>query len=188
MPKPGYFTQLNRHALFSRLASLGVLLAGLIGFVLYFEPSLAGMDSETPGVYQGAIVLLVMGMVLTSAGIAFLYISSRWPGELKKTVTHTLPIKMMVKLEVEQDSDSITYYAVISTRSIESGKTVAWRAHIWVYPPQIREDLGGQFECDVFLHPKTGLPAAIEYSRGVLWVMAGNGAVKRLPDRGSLDG
>jgi hypothetical protein len=39
-------------------------------------------------------------------------------------------------------------------------------------------------ESSVFFHPETGRPMAIEYSRGVLWVMAGSGAVERLVDDG----
>ena len=180
MPKPDDLRRLNRHVLLATLASLGVLLVGLSALVLYFEPSLAGASSETRGGYLGEVPWLVTGALLASAGIAFLYILDSWPSQLKKTVLHTPPVRMTVKLEVEQDSDSTAYYAVIN-QSTEAGKILAWRAHIWIYPPQIGEDLGHQVECDVFFSAETGLPVAIEHSRGMLWVMAGNGAVKGLP-------
>ena len=188
MPKPQDWTRLKRYGLFGSLAALGVLLFGLIGLALFFEPALAGVESNARGMYQGELGWLVMGLVLTAAGIGFLFISQSWPAELRKIVLHRLPVRMMFKLEVEQDGDSTTYFAVIDTRSPVDGKILAWRAHLWIYPPQLQEDLGRQFACDVFLHPKTGLPAAIEYSKGVLWVMSGNGAVKRLPEHGSLEG
>jgi hypothetical protein len=89
---------------------------------------------------------------------------------------------MKLTLEVEEDSESTTYYAVLSER--EAGKTPTWRARIWVHPPKVQEDIGQQLESSVFFHPETGRPMAIEYSRGVLWVMAGSGAVERLVDDG----
>jgi hypothetical protein len=46
MPKPEDLAQLNRHVLLTKLASLGVLLFGLIGFILYFGPPLVGVPSE----------------------------------------------------------------------------------------------------------------------------------------------
>jgi hypothetical protein len=52
MPTRRDLARLNRHALLLKLASLGVLLFGLIGFILYFRPSLAGVASESLGDYQ----------------------------------------------------------------------------------------------------------------------------------------
>jgi hypothetical protein len=182
MPKPEDLARLNRHALFSKLASLGVLLFGLIGFILYFRPSLVGVASGSLGDYQKQTVWLLTGMIFTLLGFALLFISTRWPRQLKNTMAHTLPTSMTVKLEVEEDSDSTTYYAVLSERADEAARTPAWRARIWVHPPKVEEDIGQQFEGSVFFHPETGRPVAIEYSRGVLWVMAGSGAVERLLD------
>jgi len=184
MPTRRDLARLNRHALLLKLASLGVLLFGLIGFILYFRPSLAGVASESLGDYQTQTVWLLMGMILTLFGFAFLFISIRWPRQLKNTMLHTLPTPMTVKLEVEEDSDNTTYYAVLSERADEAGRTPAWRARIWVHPPKVEEDIGQQFEGNVFFHPETGRPVAIEYSRGVLWVMAGSGAVEKLFDGG----
>ncbi|MGZ6316551.1 MAG: hypothetical protein ACXWNQ_04760 [Anaerolineales bacterium] len=181
MPERADLLQLSRQVFLSRLASVGVLLAGLFGLMNYFMPALLGVGSETNGVYRGELPWLLVGIVLTGAGICFLYILNRWPAQLRKIVLHAVPVRMIVKLEVEQDSDSTTYYAVIRQHD---GSTPAWRAHIWVHPRRIREDLGSPFEGGVFLHSKTGLPAAIRYSKGMLWVMAGNGAVTRLPDDG----
>jgi hypothetical protein len=44
----------------------------------------------------------------------------------------------------------------------------------------IKEDIGSEFEGEVFLQPEKGLPVAIDYSKGIFWVIFGNGAVKRL--------
>jgi hypothetical protein len=87
---------------------------------------------------------------------------------------------MVVELEVEEDSDSTTYYAILSGRAGDTERTLTWRTQIWVHPPDIRADMGQKFEGRVFFHPESGRPVAIEYSRGILWVMAGSGAVKRL--------
>jgi hypothetical protein len=90
----------------------------------------------------------------------------------------------MIKLEVKADSESVTYYAIMSQRTPEIGETLIWQAHIWVYPPKIKEDIVREFEGEVFIKPKTGLPVAIEYSKGMLWVISGKGAVKRLAVQG----
>jgi hypothetical protein len=182
MPKPDDLARLNHHVLFSKLASLGVLLFGLIGFILYFRPSLAGVRAESLRDYQNVTIWLLAGMILTLLGATFLFISTRWPRQLKRTILHTLPTPMTVKLEIEEDSDSTVYYAVLSER--EAGQRLAWRARIWVYPPKVKDDVGQQFEGSAFFHPETSRPVAIEYSRGVLWVMAGSGAVERLLDNG----
>lgn len=180
MPRHEDLKRLNRYALFSRLASLGVLLVGLASVVLFLKPLLLGVDSESHEMYQGEIIWLVAGTILSLTGSVFLFITSHWPGELRKVVSNTKPVKMTVKLEVEEDSYSTAYFAVISKRNIETEKTPAWRAQIWIHPPRIKEDAGQPFEGDVYFHPKTSLPVAIEYSRGVLWVMTGNGAVKKV--------
>jgi hypothetical protein len=91
---------------------------------------------------------------------------------------------MTVRLEVEEDNENTTYYAVLSERGDEAGRKAAWRAQIWVHPPKIEEDIGQQFEASVFFHPETGRPVAIEYARGVLCVIAGSGAVEKLLDAG----
>jgi len=181
MPKSEDLARLTRHGWLSTMASLAVLLAGLIGLALYFQPSLAGIDATTRGGYKGEIGWLLTGVVLTTAGIVFVDISNRWPRYLKRTVLGTSPVRRAVRLEVERDNDGTAYYAVINNPSVEAGGTMAWRAHIWIYPPQINKDMGREFEGDAFLHPRTGLPVAIEYDRGMLWVIAGNGAVQRIP-------
>ena len=182
MPKPEDLAQLYRHVLLTKLASLGVLLFGLIGFILYFRPSLVGVPSEYVGDYQTKTIWLLTGMILTLLGFAFLFISTHWPRQLKNTIRHTSPAPMTVRLEVEEDSDNTTYYAVLSERADEVGRKAAWRAQIWVHPPKVEEDIGQHFEASVFFHPKTARPVAIEYARGVLWVIAGSGAVEKLPD------
>jgi hypothetical protein len=184
MPKPGDLARLRRHVLLSKLASLGVLLFGLISFILYFRPSLAGVPSESWADYQQDTVWLLTGTILTVLGFAFLFIFTRWPRQLKKTILHTLPTPMTVRLEVEEDNDNTTYYAVLSEKADKADRTPAWRAQIWVHPPKVKEDIGQQFEGSVFFHRETGRPVAIEYARGVLWVIAGSGAVKKLLDGG----
>ncbi len=135
MPERADLLQLSRQVRLSRLASIAVLLAGLFGLMSYFRPALLGIGSETNGVYRGELPWLLVGIVLTGAGICFLYILNRWPAQLKKIVLHAVPVRMIVKLEVEQDSDGTTYYAVIRQ---DDGSTPAWRAHIWVHPRRIR--------------------------------------------------
>ncbi len=178
MPERDDLLQLSRQVLLSRLASIGVLLAGVFGLMSYFMPALLGIDPETNGLHRRELPWLLAGIALTVAGVCFLYILNRWPGQLKKTLVHTVPVRMTVKLEVERDSDSTTYYAVIRPHGASAP---AWRAHLWVYPRRIREDIAGPFDADVYLHSETGLPVAIRYAKGMLWVIAGNGAVKRLP-------
>src|SRR5262245_7132943 len=184
MPKPGDLARLRRHVLLSKLASLGVLLFGLISFMLYLRPLLAGVASESWVGYQRNTVWLLTGTILTLLGFAFLFILTRWPRQLKKTILHTLSTPMTVRLEVEEDNDNTTYYAVLSEKADKSERTPAWRAQIWVHPPKVEEDIGEQFEGSVFFHPETGRPVAIEYARGVLWVIAGSGAVQKLLDGG----
>jgi hypothetical protein len=183
--KPEDLARLNLQALLTSLASLGVLLMGLICITLYFKPSLFSVTLEAYEDYRGKIVWLVLGMILTLSGSVFLYTTTCWPWQLRQIVSNTQPIKMLLKIEVEEDSSSTTYHAVISQRSNETERTDAWRAQIWVHPPQVKQDIDQQFECNVFFHPAENRPVAIEYARGVLWVMAGSGSVKRLPNVGS---
>jgi hypothetical protein len=180
MPTVVDLARLNRHVLLSKLASFAVLLFGLIGAIFYFRPSLVGVDSGAMGDYQGNPAWLLIGMILTLAGLSFLYISTRWPRQLKRTVRKSLPRAMTVELEVEEDSNSTTYYAVLSEGAEERKRTPRWRVEIWVHPPKAREDIGQHLEGRVFFHPELGRPVAIEYSKGVLWVIAGSGAVKKL--------
>lgn len=72
-----------------------------------------------------------------------------------------------------------TYYAVLSERSGQTRNADAWRAQIWVHPAEVEEDIGRQFEGNVYFHPDSGRPVAIEYDRGVLWVIAGSGGAER---------
>jgi hypothetical protein len=177
MVKPEDLTRLNRHVLLARFASLGVLLFGLIGVILYFRPSLVGVASNGVSDYEGNTAWLLLGTILTLTGLCFLFISTRWPHQLKRIVQQTVPRPMTVELEVEEDSDSTTYYALLSE---SAGERATWRAQIWVHPPKVREDIGQQLEGKVFFHPDLGRPVAIEYAKGILWVIAGSGAVKRL--------
>jgi hypothetical protein len=180
MPTDVDLARLNRHVLLSKLASFAVLLFGLIGVILYFRPSLVGVDSGAMGDYQGNTAWLLTGMILTLAGLSFLYMSTRWPRQLVRTVRQSLPRPMAVELEVEEDSDGTTYYAVLAESAKNRKRTSTWRAQIWVHPPKVREDIGQQLESRVFFHPESGRPVAIEYSKGVLWIIAGSGAVKRI--------
>jgi hypothetical protein len=84
MPKPEDMARLNRHVLFSKLASLGVLLFSLICFILYFRPSLAGVPAESLRDYQNVTIWLLAGMILTLLGSAFLFISTRWLRQLQE--------------------------------------------------------------------------------------------------------
>jgi hypothetical protein len=79
----------------------------------FFKPSLVAVDSGAVEDYQGDTAWLLIKMILTLAGLSFLYISTRWPRQLKRTVRQSLPGPMTPKLEVEEDSDSTTYYAVL---------------------------------------------------------------------------
>jgi hypothetical protein len=143
---------------------------------------LVGVASEYVRDYQKETIWLLTGIILTLLGFAFLFISTRWARQLKKTILHTVPTAMTVRLEVAEDNDNTTYYAVLSERGDEAWRKAAWRAQIWVHPRKIEEDMGQQFEASVFFHPETGRPVAIEYARGVLWVIAGSGAVEKLLD------
>ena len=131
------------------------------------------------GDYEKETIWLLTGMILTLLGFAFLLMSTRWPRQLKNTILHTLPTPM-TRLEFEEDSNNTTYYAVLSERVDEAGRKAAWRARIWFHPPKVEEDIGQQFKGNVFFHPETGRLVAIEYARGVLWVIAGSGAVEKL--------
>lgn len=184
MPKPEDLARLNRHVRLSTLASCGVLLFGLIFLTLYIHPALMGISPELHGDYKGGPVWLATGAALALAGSVFLYTSTHWAFQIKKIAWNTPPVKMKLKLEVEEDSDSTAYFAVITKEGTNTEGSPGWRVQIWVHPPCVRDDMGRQFECNVYFHPELKRPVAVEYTRGFLWMMAGAGAATRLPNDG----
>ncbi len=87
---------------------------------------------------------------------------------------------MTVGIDVDEDSSGTTHYAVLGDTAGETGGTPEWRARIWLPPPGVGEDVGRRLDCSVSFHPESRRPVAIPYGRGVLWVVAGSGAGKRL--------
>jgi hypothetical protein len=167
---------LIRRILLAGAASLAVLLAGLVGILLYIRPSLVGVGPAAAADYQGRWIWLAAGLFLEACGAAFLYIALRWPLQLKRVVTSTRAQPMSVYIDVEEDSASTTCFAVIAP----PGCSPAWRAQLWVYPPGIKQTAGQPCQCAVYFHPRLGRPAAVQHPLGMLWVIAGSGAVTRL--------
>ncbi len=178
MPRSQDFAQLNRRVRVSIIASVGLSLAGLSVFVLDVRPSLFGVSPEHAGDYQGKTFLLLAALVLTLAGIALFRVTTRWTREVTRVVRTTLPRAMTVKMEVEEDAGDATYYAVLTEQSGQIRDPNAWRAQIWIHPSEVEEDVGRQFEGNVYFHPDSGRPVAIEYDRGVLWVIGGSGGAE----------
>jgi hypothetical protein len=174
MPTPKDFRRLNRHVLLSMIASLGVCLSGIIATTLYFQPTLViGITETTASDYEGKIIWLLSGLLFIAMGFFFCFILIWWPYMLKKIVRESPPRIMTLELKVQEDSESTTYFAVLHENMAIAKTSSPIEATIWVHPPKLRRDVGQCFSAQVFFHPQHHYPVAVEYQRGMLWLMAG---------------
>jgi len=173
-------SRLNRHSSIVGFASLAVVLFGFISLLLYLNPTIIGVSSENVVAYQGNWIWLCVSMIFMLFGLAFFLIAGWWPRRLKWIVRSQKAKPMRLYLDIKEDSDITSYYALLHSSDETSGKS-EWRASIWLKPASVKDDVGKQFDAQVYFDPRSGKPAIIEYEKGILWIMAGAGSVMKLP-------
>lgn len=172
-------SRLRRHTFLVVFASLAVVMFGAISLLLYVNPTTVGASPENAAAYQGNWIWLVIAILFLLLGLAFFFIAGQWSRRLKWIIRSQKARPMQLYIDVEQDSESTAYYALLHSPDETSGKS-EWRASIWLKPASVKDDIGKQFDAQVYFDPRSGKPAVIEYERGILWIMAGSGSVLKL--------
>jgi hypothetical protein len=171
--------RLNRHAFAVGLASLVVVLIGIVAFLLFLDPTLIGIAPGPAAGYQGNLIWLFLAILLFLPGLAFILVVVRWTYRLKWIYRSQKSRPMRLRVVVKQDRDSTYYDALLHSVDATSGES-EWRASIWVKPKSMKDDLGKEFAAQVYDDPRTAKPALIEYENGILWIMAGSGSVTKI--------
>jgi hypothetical protein len=152
----------NRYVLLGQLVSLGLF---IMGFFFIIE--------------KEAAVLQAAGGLFMLMGIAFIFIFNRRKRRLLWIYKNTAPVAMNMKLEKIDDSESTNYFAYLTRedRNLPEG----WKAGLYAPSFDVQLFLNNAAQVQVYFDPKNNLPAVIKTTQGLLWVMAGSGAVQNLP-------
>ena len=151
--------------LLAQFASAAALLFGVVAVLAYVDPAWVGVPADQSRLYEGKTVWLLSGVLFIGLGITFLWASHRRSKRSLWVVANTSPVGMLLTLEVEEDSDSTTYYALLRNKRDAKPQ---WRA--WVDPTFRAGSLVGvEVPARVFVDPKLGTPAAVKVEQGVLW-------------------
>jgi hypothetical protein len=83
---------------------------------------------------------------------------------------------MILNFRVEESSDSTDYFALLESQSSREGWQIA------LLPIGIKKRIAAQTNIPslVYFDPVAQSPLVVETHEGILWGMAGNGAVKRV--------
>ncbi len=169
---------LRSRVLFTRMALLILLVAGLLFVVLYFRPDWTSLPAGTEGTPRGDLIILFTGILFTAAGAAGFAFIGRWKNELIRVYKREIPNRMQVKIEVEESSDSTDYFAAI--RELEPDAPVSWRVQLFVSPDEIPDKLMNNFcNARVYFDPNQERPMLIQTEYGIFWTMGGSGAAQR---------
>ena len=157
---------------FTQVVSGVVLLFGIAAVVAYVDPLRIGIPADQFRLYSGQPIWLLTGIFFIALGVSFLVMAWRRSRRALWVVAHISPIEMLLTLEVQEDSDSTTYYALL--RNMQDARP-RWRA--WVDPTfRVAPLVGIEVPARVFVDPKTGSPAAVQVDSGVLWANPFQGA------------
>ncbi len=151
--------------LFAEFVSAWIALLGIAAALAYFEPAWLGMPEDQSKLYKGKVIWLLAGLFFVALGLTFMVVAFRRSRRSLWVVANASPVEMLLTLEVNEDSDSTTYYAQL--RDLHSAKA-RWRA--WVDPTfKARSMVGLEVPAQVFIDPTSGAPAAIKVEQGMLW-------------------
>ncbi len=168
--------RLRRHTLLVRSAIILVFIFGLISLTLYFNPSLLNTPDEP---YKGHLMWLLVGIVFVILATLSFFLVGRWSRRLLWILYHTVPRSMHLVLKVEEDSESTQYYAHLTPVDNDPRNQRIWRIALWgPHHENIKALVGRDIKAQVYFDPKSGRPAVIESEFGLLWSMAGSGAIE----------
>ncbi len=157
--------RLKRRVFVGQAVSAAVLLFGVVSVILYAEPSLVGVTPDWYRFYKGQLIWLAVGLLFIGLGITWILLSHRRSRRAIWIYRNVAPVPMLLTLEIEEDSDSTTYYAVL--RAAPDARP-RWRA--WVDPGfRARSLVGSDIPARVFIDPERNTPAVIQTDLGLLW-------------------
>jgi len=180
MSKEKCINRLRRYSLLSQLASVFVVIVGIVCIILFIQPTLVGVEPESTGTYQGQLIWVIFGMFFVAIGIFFNVIAYRWPRTLLRILRTQPSSPMRFQLEVTKESDHTQYYAYLS-EPYPVGNTTSWRIGLWAVSSGIELWLNRVCSARVYRDPETNDPAVIELEDMVLWAMKGD--VQPIPSR-----
>ena len=87
---------------------------------------------------------------------------------------------MNLFLKVEEDSENTQYYAHLTPLGMDIRNQKIWRIALWgPSHKNMKTHIDRDIKAQVYFDPKSGRPAVIESEVGLLWAMAGSGAVEK---------
>jgi hypothetical protein len=138
------------------------ILCGIFGWLGISSPNSLGWPTSSPLIVKG--ILVILGCMPLLWLFAYrLQLRSFW------VYRHTPPVTMYLKIEIQKDSDSTSYYALL--RSSPDSPLIQ---KIPVYPPSWKTESHIENRpARVFIDPRSAKPLVIEMGENRLWTMAG---------------
>ena len=158
---------LKRYVLLVHFADVLILLFGAVSIALF---SIPGTE------YYGSLFWLVFGILFIFLGLYFSVVAHRHLRRCMWIYRNMTPIPMILNFRIEESSDSTDYFALLESQSSRE------RWQIALLPIAIKKRIAAQTNIPsrVYFDPATQSPLVVETPEGILWGMAGNGAVKRV--------
>jgi hypothetical protein len=167
---------LRRYILFGYAASTLLLIFGVISLLLFTAPEIVWVPQDQQGAYRSNVVWLLAGLYFVVFAIICILVSRRWSNHLVWIVRNIEPVKMKARIQVDEDSDSTSYYAIVNQNGVDR----SWRVDLYHPSWDVKRVVGEELTVDVYLEPSSNTPAVLETEFGLLWRMAGNGSVQEL--------
>jgi len=158
---------LQRYVLLVHFADVLILLFGTVSIALFAIPG-----TET----HGSLFWLVFGILFIFMGLYFSVVAHRHLRRCMWIYRNMNPVPMILNFRIEEGSDSTDYFALLESQSSRE----KWQIHL--LPIAIKKRVAAQTNIPsrVYFDPVTQSPLVVETHEGILWGMAGNGAVKRV--------
>ena len=158
---------LKRYVLLVHFADALILSFGAVSIALFVIP---GTD------YHGSLFCLVFGILFIFLGLFSSVVAHRHLRRCMWIYRNMTPIPMILNFRIEESSDSTDYFALLESQSSRE------RWQIALLPIAIKKRVAAQknIPSRVYFDPVAQSPLVVETHEGILWGMAGNGAVKRV--------
>jgi hypothetical protein len=158
---------LKRYVLLVHFADVLILLFGAVSIALFTIP---GTE------YHGSLFWLVFGILFIFLGLFFSIVAHRHLRRCMWIYRNMNPIPMILNFRIEESSDSTDYFALLESQSSREKWQIA------LLPIAIKKRVAAKknIPSRVYFDPVTQSPLVVETHEGILWGMAGNGAVKRV--------
>jgi hypothetical protein len=150
---------LHRYMLGAQIASIGLMLFGLVAIKLFIDPAFFGGRSG-----KSEWIWLWVGCGFILFGVVFVVIATRWTLRLMWILRNTQPQSMQLSMIINRSMDTTDYTAILDDR---------WRVRIYSPGWKVQQLQEMSIPAQVYFDPKTDRPAVIETEQGFLWAMAG---------------